>query len=172
MFSSFRWKRTWGKSSSATATLPTTRYTRTWPRTYLPRRTRTRTASFPPESSRTNTTSCDVAGVHCKDSRVRWNVLFKWRVPEQFVKLGGWSFLTWNPFYIKKRRSFRIISSIFYEFYVQKILKKPFAQHIEGFNHLWKCLEIKKIGLTNNNTKKYMFTFELKWSVLFDDALK
>lgn len=51
---STRWRNTWGKSLSVTATLPTTLYMRTWWRISLSKKMRTKMASFPPESSLTN----------------------------------------------------------------------------------------------------------------------
>lgn len=58
-----RWKNTWGRSLNVTATLPTTPCTRTWWKIFLPKKIRTKMASYPPESLLTSTmnfkaTSC------------------------------------------------------------------------------------------------------------------
>lgn len=58
---STRWKSTWGKSLSVMATLPTTLYMRTWWRISLPKRMRTKTASYPPESLLTSTMNFKVS---------------------------------------------------------------------------------------------------------------
>lgn len=58
---STRWRNTWGRSLSVMATLPTTLCMRTWWRIFLPKRMRTKTASYPPESSLTSTMNFKVS---------------------------------------------------------------------------------------------------------------
>lgn len=86
---SARWKNTSGKSLSAMVTPLTTRYTRTWWRIFLPKRMRTKTASYPPESLLTNTMNFSLvffcAAIWCKHSLV---------LPDPLLASTMWSHAT------------------------------------------------------------------------------
>lgn len=57
----FRWNCTWRRSLSVMATLPTTPYTRTWWKIFLPKKTRTKMVSYLPGSLPTNTMNSERA---------------------------------------------------------------------------------------------------------------